>query len=838
MRKAIVKSSAFLAVFLISLVTISFVMNQGNTDMTAPMAEATLPSMAIVKDGVQINQMYGYTMQMETAGLRESITTVDSTRQVDAVVHLYGQEIAGISYELRSIDGSRLIEKTKLTGTKEEDSLNISFRLKDLMEEGEEYSLIFVAELEDGREVRYYTRVIQADYGLEEKLDFVTSFSEATFDPESFTAAGYHKKLETSSEGSDTSFAEVNIHSMASTVTWGELDVKREEAPHIWVREIAPQTASFVLRYPVSYEENGKTVSAQVEEYFRVRSAGDTMYLLDYERTAEQYFTESSSSFSEDGIDLGITGKEIEMKESDGGTVFAFSQAGALYCYNGADSRMARLFSFYDKDNSDARDRYDGHGFKILQVDETGNVIFLVYGYMNRGRHEGACGVQICYYSSTLNVVEEMAFVPYTRSAKNLEAELDRLAYANGKNDLYLMIDGSIWHIGLEDKSCTEVVSGIRDGSYQTADDNSMLVWQKDGSDNSCTSLEFMNLNSGETVEIEAGDGNYIKALGFMGEDLIYGIAQKELVSEDSVGNVVFPMHSVMIREFSGEILKSYSEEGVYVTGCEIEENQINLERARISGRSFAAVEADQILYNEEIPESKNYVTTSADTVFKTLVGITLERGADPKKVKVLTPKEVLFEGSRDVVLPDQTTQGRFYVYGPDGVEEILSDPAAAVTLGYELAGTVADDAGSYIFKRDRLHTSNQIMAIKGVKAENTRSSLAVCLDAVFQYEGLVRDSQYLLDSGKDVLEILSDNLTERTVLNLQGCTLDMVLYYPDREIPVLSVLQDGSAVLVVGFNEQNVVLMDPGTGTVYKKGMNDARSWFEENGNRFIAYW
>lgn len=838
MRKAIVKIIAFLAVFFVSLITISFVMNQGNTDMTAEMGKATLPSMAVVENGTEINQMYGYTMPMETAGLRESITTVDSTRQVDAVVHLYGQELLGISYELRSIDGSRLIEKTELTGTKDGDSLHISFRLKDLMEEGEEYSLIFVAGLEDGREARYYTRVIQADYGLEEKLDFVTSFSEATFDPESFTAAGYHKKLETGPEGSDTTFANANIHSMASTVTWGELEVKREEAPHIWVREIAPQTASFVLRYPVSYEEKGKTVGAQAEEYFRVRNTGDTMYLLDYERTVEQYFTESSASFSEEGIDLGITGKDVEMKESDGGTVFAFSQAGALYCYNGADSRMARLFSFYDKENQDARSRYDGHGFKILQVDETGNVIFLVYGYMNRGRHEGACGVQVCYYSSTLNVVEEMAFVPYTRSAKNLEAELDRLAYANGKNDLYLMLDGSIWHIGLEDKSCTRVVSGVRDGSYQTADDNSMLVWQKDGADNICTSLEFMNLNSGELTEIKAGDGNYIRALGFMGEDLIYGVAKKELVTEDSVGNVVFPMHSVVIQEFGGEVLKSYSEEGVYVTGCTIEENQINLERARLSGRSFVPVEADQILYNEEIPESKNYVSTTTDPVLKTLVGITLERGADPKKVKVLTPKEVLFEGSRDVAIPDQTTEGRFYVYGADGVEEILSDPAAAVMLGDELAGTVADDAGRYIFKRDRLHTSNQIMAIKGVKADGQKSSLAVCLDAIFQYEGLVRDSQYLLDSGKDVLDILSENLTERTVLNLQGCTLDMVLYYPDREIPVLAVLQDGSAVLIVGFNEQNAVMMDPGTGTVYKKGMNDARSWFEENGNRFIAYW
>ena len=101
----------------------------------------------------------------------------------------------------------------------------------------------------------------------------------------------------------------------------------------------------------------------------------------------------------------------------------------------------------------------------------------------------------------------------------------------------------------------------------------------------------------------------------------------------------------------------------------------------------------------------------------------------------------------------------------------------------------------------------------------------------------MVKNSSSLLAAGQDVLTILEENLDNRTVLNLQGCTLDMVLYYPDREIPVLAVMQDGSAVLVIGFNEQNVVLMDPLTGTVYKKGMNDARSMFEENGNRFIAY-
>ena len=74
-------------------------------------------------------------------------------------------------------------------------------------------------------------------------------------------------------------------------------------------------------------------------------------------------------------------------------------------------------------------------------------------------------------------------------------------------------------------------------------------------------------------------------------------------------------------------------------------------------------------------------------------------------------------------------------------------------------------------------------------------------------------------------------------MLDLSGCTLDSVLYYPDREIPVLAMLGDGNAVLIIGFNEKNVVLMNPETDKVYKMGMNDAADWFTENGCHFISY-
>jgi hypothetical protein len=49
--------------------------------------------------------------------------------------------------------------------------------------------------------------------------------------------------------------------------------------------------------------------------------------------------------------------------------------------------------------------------------------------------------------------------------------------------------------------------------------------------------------------------------------------------------------------------------------------------------------------------------------------------------------------------------------------------------------------------------------------------------------------------------------------------------------------LEDGSAVLLIGFNEKNTVVMNPENGEVYKVGMNDSKEWFEQNGNRFITY-
>lgn len=188
-------------------------------------------------------------------------------------------------------------------------------------------------------------------------------------------------------------------------------------------------------------------------------------------------------------------------------------------------------------------------------------------------------------------------------------------------------------------------------------------------------------------------------------------------------------------------------------------------------------------------------------------------------------------------MLPMENEETRYYVYGPYGVEGVFSSPAGAVNLGYEMAGVVVDNSGTVIWMRGNRAARNQITAIAEAGVTEEKNSLAVCLDSMLALEGMIRNSEIFLGQGQTVPEILQDNLPDAQILDLQGCSLDAVLYYVNQDIPVLVMLENGDAVLVTGFDEFNVVIMEPSTGRLYRNGMNDTAQWFSENGNCFITY-
>lgn len=837
MKKSVIKLLVFFAVFVVALLIIGGIMNKGHDNLTMEMAPASFPTVTMELDGVPYNCLHGYSRPMEIAFQRDTVTVLGESRETDFTITSYGEEVEGVSIEVRNADGSRLIESTELDGLEQrQDGISGTISLKDLIEKDTDYSLTLCLQLAGGREVYYYTRVIWSDnLYAREKLDYVIDFHGRLYDREA--ARELTKYLETNSRLEDnSSFHKVNIHSSFRQITWGELNVKEVGEPTVSLTEIASQTASFLVDYMVSTTEGKNITYYMVEEHYRVRYTTERMYLLDYERTMTQ-IPDAKEMYANDKLLLGITSEEVSMLESEDGNTVVFEVANRLFSYDVASNKLTVIFSFYDEDNWDERTLYGHHAIKILDVDEGGNVLFALYGYMNRGRHEGEVGLQVCIYNSALNTTEELLYIPYERTYSVLAAELEQLLYMNREQKLYLSLNHTIYCVNLAEKTYAPIIHITQDENLQVSDNHKLLVWpEEDGYQSPLMNIRSLNTDTVNYVSVSEEEA--IRPLGFIDEDIIYGVARRTDVVQENSGRTFFPMYKVCICDSAGELLKEYNQPGVYVEACRVEGNQIILDRLeRMENGTYREIEQDQITNNMEVESGKNTIVTADIDVYERYVQIQTRTTIDPRTIKILNPKEIVFEGGRELELAEKNEVSRYYVYGAYGVDGIFTSPASAVNLAYEKAGVVVDEAGECIWIRGNRVTRNQIMAIREAAVTEEKNSLAVCLDTIFALEGLVRNSEYLLGQGENVMEILEDNLEDAQILDLTGCSLDAMLYYVNRDLPVLALLENGEAVLVTGFNEYNVVIMEPSKGILYKKGMNDSAEWFEQNGNSFITY-
>ena len=838
MKRALLRIAIVILVFVSAVLITENIMNHDSEDMTTEMTKATLPVVSIEYNGIEINRMYGYETDMDLCYMRESITPLMAGRKIHFNIDTYGVSVVKITYEIRTVDGERLIEDTTVTDiTNRGINIEANAILKDLIEENAEYELILHLTLDNGKNIKYYTRIINpTEYYISDKLEYVSDFSTKTFNK--VMAEDLIKYLESNASGDNSSFGKVDIHSNFNQVTWGDLEPLKITDSVITIKELAPLTGSFLVDYYVSTKEETSVKYYKVREFYRVRYSKERMYLLDYERTMDEVFVEDKSSYFEDNVMFGIKSGDIPMKESENGESVAFVVNGRLYAMNLVENRVAYLFGFFDSYTEDERMMNDNHSIKVMNVDEAGNVTFLVYGYMNRGSHEGKVGACAYYYNAELNTIEELAYMPSRHSPDLLIKEIDKLSYMNSNGKLYLLMGSKLYEVDSESRSATVIASDLKEGGYVISDNNHMVAWQQGEGSFDSQELVLMNLETGVKKEIKVPVSQTLSPIDFIGEDLIYGIADKNDIVKDRTGKYVIPMFQINIENEREDILMEYHKDGIFVVNGEVNMNQIVLHRVtKDENGNLAETTKDQIMNSEDVSSTKNYVKTIVVDLYEKLTQLSLNKPIKPESLKHLTPKMILFEGSREIDLTEDLYENPYVVYGKYGADSFYLNANTSVERAYDISGIVMNNRGNYVWKKTSRSPKNQIMAIEADLSTESRGSLAICIDTMLELEGVVRNAQYMLSEGEGVIDILKSALPEYEILDLTGCSLEMILYYVNQDIPVLCMMDDGSAVLVIGFNDTQIVLMDPSKGEIYKIAMDSAIEKFEENGNCFITY-
>ena len=801
-----------LVVFILGVAGTAFLMNNETTDDRSDMNDAVLPEVMVQFGDVLTNRMYGYRQPMEADFVRDSVTPLDTTKKLTLVVNPYDTKVRNLSYEIRTSDGSKVMENRtiKSLDTGSDGYLRTEIEISSGLLMNQEYSLQITLSTNHG-DAYYYTRVVSrsATY-TEQYAKFAGDFVQMSLDKtQADNLAAY---LETSDSASSRNFAGLNINSPLADVSWGNLNPQLSKAGIPIIKDINETTASISIEYEISAQnENGNTEYYLVTDFYRMRYDETRIRLLDFKRSASEVFDPSLSVISNSGLLLGVRSKDVDYLTNEDGSVTAFTQNGALWSYVPDTGKFVEIFTFRKDTESDFRDARVEHDIKLLSVENNGDVHFMVYGYMNRGAHEGYSGVGIYHYNNDQGAIEEQVFIPCTESFEFLQEDLGTLSYVNQSGQLLIMIAGNLYQINIDENTYEVLADHIDSDDFGVSATNAHAAWRSESGDYA-GQIEFIDFDTMERRRIAPEASQKLDLLGFMNEDLVYGVVLDGDTLPNATGYMIDGITTFRIEGFDGTVKKEYHQDGLYVAGVTVGTTLMEFTLVQKSGDIYKGVKKDNIMNNSTAATDKTSVEQTSSTRQGVIVRLTFEDSPSSEEPLILYAK-VRNAGEKvvDIQVDKSSVEEVYYVYAGGGLDSVWTDPAKAVQRADKQTGVVLNRAQQYVWERGNMKTQITL---------NTTDIPEIIRTASLDVQNLQNG---LGDSAK--------------VIDLTGCSLENVLYEVSAQRAVIARTGSDSSVVIVGYDQYNTYLLDPSTGEVKPYGMNDSTALFKNAGNMFITY-
>lgn len=804
---------------------------QENTAYT-PIEDGNIPTAYMEMGGRQMNRLHGFLEDRREWADRGNLTVLPADRKLTVDFYNLDSRITGIQYEIRSMRDESLIERTVVRDWHQDEGASEAVTIlpiQNLIDKDEEYMLTLGIATENQPEIYYYTRIIWTDdVYLEPMLQLAETFSNNTFHYE--RASDLTTYLETDPAADNSSLGRVTLKNSFDQITWGNLSLEKIGNVEIELKELQGNMAVLCLNY-VAASEGGDTQEQEegkenredreyydITESFTMKWSSQRIYMMDYERTMNQIFDGSQELYSGKRIMLGISdGSDLQELRSPNGAYHAFVANKELWLYSRADSQCTRIFSFRQSETDEMTNLKD-YGIKLLSAGDGGTVDFLVSGYMSRGSHEGGVGVSLWRYEKETNTLTERLYLPANESSEELLMGIDSLSCLSGSGILYLLMENTVYSVDTASRQAEILAEGVTEENFAVSPGQERLAWQ-DGEDlYDSSAVHMLDLKTGQSAQIKAPEGSSIRLLGFVGNDLVYGLAEEHSSVKVNGRTVQAPMYALEIAGEDMSLQTRYEKEGVYITDVNIEGSRVHIQRMTRVGDSYMTAGADTLVCNEEAEEDSmeriGYLASEdRGRVYFVQLAETVSGSVDLK-----IPSKAVAEEDNIVALKQSEPSDRrqYYAYSGGRLRGIFRSFPDAVTAAYDGMGIVTDETGRVFWSRV------------------DRADIITLRDP----ESLVPDLERYLKSFEEGEEETSDG---GAIIDAGGLSLNQVLYFISRGYPVAAYTGDGSYAVIYGYDTYNIsCLWYPGTEQAYtdKMGLNDAAAWFEANGgNGFAAF-
>lgn len=817
-RKIIIRVVVFICVAFGTALLVNKLNNSNLDNISKEMEEPELPLVYCDFEDTVVNPMSGYTQVMSTSLMRDAVVPVNSSYGVDILVDDEQGYGVSYSYELRSIAGDSLIEKGEVApGSPKNGYTKYEVRFRMDMRENQEYVLVFIINNADGESARYYTRVVNLKEQYAKKIiNYAMEFHNTTFIKDVNEDEGnlVYDSLNTTGEGTDYDLSHVNLNSNYDMVSWGGLNPIIVTGIVPTITEIDNEYAVIKMSYVMESMNEGVSHFFTVDEYYSVifDKNTQTAEILAFDRYLESFFDEGYINKDKNCISMGVTKDEkTEYVTSSDNKKLAFVKQGQLWYYDYDTTQITSVFSFPRGNYSDVRTLNTNLDINIASMDDDGNIYFVVYGYMNRGKHEGKNGISLYYFTADDARIQEKFFVECDEPFDVMRQETGRFTYYDEEGYLYYLLDGAIYKVNLTKMTQETIVSGIPSDKFMVSDNRKIVAYPDSEIDEEVTSIIIRNFETEqEFVESGSADDRYL-ALGFVENDLIFGVANKNDIIVSSNKEAILPLYKIYIVEPGGSIIKEYAKNGVYIMNAKVQTDTIYLERAVKKNNFFADTEADFISYKHTVDSNAMSITTLYDSYAMNQKAI-----AFPSNMYISASSQYVMtknkeaDNYKELKVSTSTRQDSFYVFDNAGyVGEFNSAGRSIASVIDEGSGLVVDSNGNTIYRCLAATEYNTVAdEIDEYPCANIDDTLMTCAYMCIEY--IDNRVEYEQIMACDSWESAFNEYTLGVGINISGIDLSTALYFLDRDVPFAARINDGRYVLVISYNSTHIRYYDP----------------------------
>lgn len=803
---------------------------------TVKMGDASYPTISIELGDNEVNLLHGYSNYVNARMNREAMLPLDNEQSFKIIINEHDYEVKRVDYELRSIYDDKVIEADNIKALEKEGYNKLAkIRFKKELSNDQEYYVRITLVTNKSKKINFYTRIkrIYNSY-YNEKLDFVNYFHEATFSKD--------ESISTYLEETDAlldSLAHVTVNSSFDLITWGDLNPKVVGNVIPTIKEISNEFASIELKYMVSTETKTGEQYYYIDEFYRIRHSETRMYLLDYERTMESVFKSDMLDGLTGEIKLGITNNsDIELIHNSDLTKVSFVFNRELWSFDQANKEAVKVFTFMQDESDYTRDTYDQHNIKIINMDENGNIDFMVYGYMNRGVYEGYVGMVLYRYYSMDNRIEELTYIPVNESFQFLKEMVGDFNYINEFETFYFYINDTIYAYNLLTKQIKEITKDVNEDDIIFSKEEQYIAWEEKDENLLSKKIVIYDLESEEKIEILAGEGTVVKLLDKVGVDIVYGIANINDLITTIEGEKIIPMNKLVISNPRGRILKEYQGGEHAILDIKVEDNIITIKRGMLkeenSSSYIVPTKDDNILSNMELinenikSEAKNSEFGLKEWYIK-ISSLSSDKAQYDYSATINTvvTKDTTLRLDKEIEYP-----GKYIVYAYGDVMGVHDEASSAISQADEFVGLVFGLNQHLIWERGFTKPNNSINNIINYEDMSREDSFMSSAITIIRYKYNNVDISNNMTSYELLREYFGDSY-----VNLTGSNLEHVLYFVSENRPVIAKDSPNHYVVITGYNNSSIIVFDPLTGQQKTINKEQAQSKFEEYGNVFISY-